>query len=68
MLQKGNFRDYGLLIALAVIMLFFEFKTNGVLFEPLNLTNLILQNSYVVVMALGMLLIIVVLDIEMSFG
>ena len=68
MLQKGNLRDYGLLIALAVIMLFFEFKTNGVLFEPLNLTNLILQNSYVVVMALGMLLIIVAGHIDLSIG
>ena len=68
MLQKGNFRDYGLLIALAVIMLFFEVKTNGVLFEPLNLTNLILQNSYVVVMALGMLLIIVAGHIDLSIG
>ena len=68
MLQKGSFRDYGLLIALAVIMLFFEVKTNGVLFEPLNLTNLILQNSYVVVMALGMLLIIVAGHIDLSIG
>ncbi len=68
MLQKGNFRDYGLLIALAVIMLFFEVKTDGVLFEPLNLTNLILQNSYVVVMALGMLLIIVAGHIDLSIG
>ena len=66
--KKGNFRDYGLLIALVVIMLFFEFKTGGVLFQPLNLTNLILQNSYVVVMALGMLLIIVAGHIDLSIG
>ena len=68
LLKKGNFRDYGLLMALAVIMLFFEFKTGGVLFQPLNLTNLILQNSYVVVMALGMLLIIVAGHIDLSIG
>ena len=68
LLANGNFRDYGLLIALAVIMLFFEFKTGGVLFQPLNLTNLILQNSYVVVMALGMLLIIVAGHIDLSIG
>ncbi len=68
LLKKGNLRDYGLLIALALIMLFFEFKTGGVLFEPLNLTNLILQNSYVVVMALGMLLIIVAGHIDLSIG
>ncbi|MGI3901356.1 MAG: multiple monosaccharide ABC transporter permease [Janthinobacterium lividum] len=68
LLANGNFRDYGLLMALAAIMLFFEFKTNGVLFQPLNLTNLILQNSYVVVMALGMLLIIVAGHIDLSIG
>ena len=38
------------------------------LFQPLNLTNLILQNSYVVVMALGMLLIIVAGHIDLSIG
>ncbi len=68
LLAKGNFRDYGLLIALVVIMLFFEYATGGVLFQPLNLTNLILQNSYVVVMALGMLLIIVAGHIDLSVG
>ncbi len=68
MLAKGNFRDYGLLIALVTIMLFFEYATGGVLFQPLNLTNLILQNSYVVVMALGMLLIIVAGHIDLSVG
>ncbi len=66
--KKGSFRDYGLLIALAAIMVFFEIKTGGVLFQPLNLTNLILQNSYVVVMALGMLLIIVAGHIDLSIG
>ena len=68
LLKKGNFRDYGLLIALVAIMLFFEYKTGGVLFQPLNLTNLILQNSYVVVMALGMLLVIVAGHIDLSIG
>ena len=53
MLAKGNMRDYGLMIALVAIMLFFEFATGGVLFRPLNLTNLILQNSFIVVMALA---------------
>ena len=68
LLAKGNFRDYGLMIALVIIMLFFEYATGGVLFQPLNLTNLILQNSYVVVMALGMLLIIVAGHIDLSVG
>ena len=68
LLKTSSFRDYGLMIALVVIMLFFEYTTHGVLFQPLNLTNIILQNSYVVVMALGMLLIIVAGHIDLSIG
>ncbi|MBP1179050.1 putative multiple sugar transport system permease protein [Methylobacterium sp. PvR107] len=64
----AQLRDYGLVFALALITLFFEYATGGVLFEPLNLTNLILQNSYVVVMALGMLLVIVAGHIDLSIG
>ncbi|MCJ2118674.1 sugar ABC transporter permease [Methylobacterium sp. J-001] len=67
-LGTSQVRDYGLLIALLLITLFFEYTTNGVLFQPLNLTNLILQNSYVVVMALGMLLVIVAGHIDLSIG
>ena len=68
MLKKSSMRDYGLLMALVVIMLFFEYKTGGVLLQPLNLTNLILQNSYIIVMALGMLLVIVAGQIDLSVG
>jgi putative multiple sugar transport system permease protein len=67
-LAMAQLRDYGLVFALAVITLFFEYATGGVLFQPLNLTNLILQNSYVVVMALGMLLVIVAGHIDLSIG
>ncbi|MGS0755663.1 multiple monosaccharide ABC transporter permease [Roseateles sp. GG27B] len=65
---KNNLRDYGLLISLVVIMAFFQVMTNGTLLQPLNLTNLILQNSYIVVMALGMLLVIVSGHIDLSVG
>ena len=65
---KNNVRDFGLLGSLIVIMVFFEFLTNGVLLQPLNITNLILQNSYVVIMALGMLLVIVGGNIDLSVG
>nr|WP_269802208.1 multiple monosaccharide ABC transporter permease [Devosia beringensis] len=61
-------RDYGLLAALILIMLFFQYFTNGVLFKPVNLTNIILQNSYIIVMALGMLLVIVAGHIDLSVG
>ena len=67
-LSRASFRDYGLIMALLLIMVFFEFVTDGTLMRPLNLTNLILQNSYIVVMALGMLLVIVAGHIDLSVG
>jgi putative multiple sugar transport system permease protein len=65
---KANIRDYALLLSLLAIMLFFQFMTKGILFTPLNMTNIILQNSYIVIMALGMLLIIVAGHIDLSVG
>jgi putative multiple sugar transport system permease protein len=64
----SNLRDYGLLLTLVALMIFFQFMTNGVLFKPVNLTNIILQNSYIIVMALGMLLVIVAGHIDLSVG
>ena len=65
---KSNIRDYALLLSLLVIMVFFQFTTDGTLFKPVNMTNLILQNSYIVIMALGMLLVIVAGHIDLSVG
>jgi putative multiple sugar transport system permease protein len=65
---KANLREYGMLLSLLAIMLFFEFATDGTLLRPLNLTNLVLQNSYIVIMALGMLLVIVTGHIDLSVG
>ncbi|MGO4571419.1 multiple monosaccharide ABC transporter permease [Microvirga sp. 2TAF3] len=65
---KSHFRDYGMLVSLLAIMLFFQVVTGGTLLKPLNLTNLVLQNSYIVIMALGMLLVIVAGHIDLSVG
>src|SRR5687768_8342558 len=65
---KANLRDYGMLLSLIAIMVFFEVMTEGTLMQPLNLTNLVLQNSYIVIMALGMLLVIVAGHIDLSVG
>jgi putative multiple sugar transport system permease protein len=65
---KNNMRQYGLLLALVAIMAFFQVVTDGTMMKPLNLTNLVLQNSYVVIMALGMLLVIVAGHIDLSVG
>jgi putative multiple sugar transport system permease protein len=68
----GNFkniiREYSMVIALVVIAGFFEIVTGGTLLKPLNVTNLILQNSYVLVLAVGMLLVIVAFHIDLSVG
>lgn len=67
-LVRNNVRQYGMLVALIVIMLFFQVTTDGTLLRPLNITNLLLQNSYIVIMALGMLLVIVTGHIDLSVG
>ncbi|GGB14590.1 multiple monosaccharide ABC transporter permease [Allosediminivita pacifica] len=65
---KGHLREYGILFALIAIMAFFQIATGGILLKPVNLTNLILQNSYIVIMAIGMLLVIVAGHIDLSVG
>ena len=65
---KQNLREYGMLLSLVAIMVFFQVMTDGTLLQPLNLTNLVLQNSYIVIMALGMLLVIVAGHIDLSVG
>lgn len=65
---RRNLREYGMLISLVAIMALFQGLTEGTLMQPLNLTNLVLQNSYIVIMALGMLLVIVAGHIDLSVG
>ena len=65
---KQPLREYGMLLSLVAIMLLFQVLTDGTLLQPLNLTNLVLQNSYIVIMALGMLLVIVAGHIDLSVG
>ena len=67
-LFKTNIRQNSMLIALVAIMLLFQVITEGILLKPLNITNLILQNSYILIMAIGMLLVIVAGHIDLSVG
>lgn len=64
----SHMRDFGLLFALFAIMVFFEIVTGGTLMRPVNITNLFLQNSYIIIMALGMLIVIVSGHIDLSVG
>jgi putative multiple sugar transport system permease protein len=64
----SHLREYGLLLALIVVMIFFQIVTDGTLLRAVNVTNLLLQNSYIVIMALGMLIVIVAGHIDLSVG
>jgi len=66
--SQNNLREYGLLISAVMIMVFFQVMTDGTLFSTLNLTNLILQNSYHHRHGAGMLLVIVAGHIDLSVG
>ncbi len=61
-------RDYGLLLALVVIVLLFQFGTGGKLLYPGNINNLIMQNAYVVILAIGMIMVIIAGHIDLSVG
>ncbi|MCV2868888.1 sugar ABC transporter permease [Defluviimonas sp. WL0002] len=64
----SHMREFGLLFALIAIMVFFQIVTGGTLMRPVNITNLFLQNSYIIIMALGMLIVIVSGHIDLSVG
>ena len=64
----SHMREYGLLFALIAVMIFFQIVTDGTLLRAINVTNLLLQNSYIVIMALGMLVVIVSGNIDLSVG
>lgn len=55
---KRNMRQYAMLIALLVIMVLFQVLTDGVLLKPINVHRLIQQNSYILILAMGMMLCI----------
>lgn len=57
-----------MVIALAVAMIAFGFLTDGIFFRPVNLTNLVLQNSYVLILAVGMLLCTLTGNVDLSVG
>lgn len=68
-LLKGNLRQYVMLMALAVVIILFEILTQGVLLKPLNISNLISQNAYILILAVGMLLCILTGgNVDLSVG
>lgn len=67
-LFQGNTRQYGMAIALVAVIILFQVLTGGLLLTPLNITNLIMQNSYILILAIGMMLVIITGHIDLSVG
>lgn len=67
-LLRENIREYGMFIALFVIMIIFAITTNGLFISSRNLVNLVNQTGYIAVLAVGMTLVIVIRHIDLSVG
>lgn len=65
---RTNIRDYGMYIALISIFVTFGAITGWVFLMPINFTNLLNQTAYVAVLAVGMTLVIVTRQIDLSVG
>lgn len=63
-----NMRESGLIIALLGIVLLFQILTGGKLLVPDNIASLIQQNAYVMILAIGMMLVIIAGHIDLSVG
>jgi len=67
-LIKNNIRNYSMFIMLALIMIIFAPLTKGTNWSPRNFTNIFFQNSYVLILAIGMVQVIIVQGIDLSVG
>ena len=64
----NNARQYGIVGALLVIVIAFEILTGGVLLKPNSFVSLIQQNAYVIILAIGMVMVIIATHIDLSVG
>ena len=63
-----NLRQSGIYIAFALIVVLFTVLTGGDLLQPQNISNIIVQNSYILILAIGMILVIIAGHIDLSVG
>lgn len=66
--MRTNMRQYGMLIALAFIVILFQIWSDGTLLLPSNVSNLIQQNGYILILAIGMMIVIIAGHIDLSVG
>ncbi|MBA4121401.1 MAG: sugar ABC transporter permease [Acidobacteria bacterium] len=67
-IQASALRAYSMIAALAVVWIYFHWATSGIFFTPRNLSNLMLQTSVTGILAVGMLMVIVAGQIDLSVG
>jgi putative multiple sugar transport system permease protein len=65
-LIKANIRNYSMVVMLALIMVIFAFLTNGVNLNSRNISNIFMQNSHILLLAVGMVLVIITGNIDLS--
>ena len=66
--NQSSGRQVGILGALVVIIILFEILTGGLTLDPTNLINLVNQNAYVLILAIGMVMVIIAGHIDLSVG
>lgn len=64
----GDTRQFGMIFALVALILFFQWKTGGLTLDAGNVINIFQGNSYILVMAIGMVLVIIAGHIDLSVG
>lgn len=62
------FSKYSMIIILVFLLIAFQAMTDGIFWRPLNITNLVLQNSHILVLAAGMLLVVLLGHVDLSVG
>ncbi|HSK70640.1 MAG TPA: sugar ABC transporter permease [Pyrinomonadaceae bacterium] len=67
-IETSALRAYTMLGALVIIWLFFHWQTDSIFLTPRNLSNLMLQTSVTGIIAVGMLMVIVSGNIDLSVG
>ncbi|MEL4504058.1 sugar ABC transporter permease [Luteococcus sp. H138] len=64
----NNLQQYTMILAMVVLAIFFEIKSGGRMLTPSNMQNLITGNAYVLILAIGMVMVIVIGQIDLSVG
>ncbi|WP_081738047.1 multiple monosaccharide ABC transporter permease, partial [Arthrobacter sp. H41] len=64
----GNTRQFGMIFALIALILFFQWQTGGNTLTPTNVINLFNGNAYILILAIGMVLVIIAGHIDLSVG